>query len=290
MDENIKVIWQKLKLILTDCDSFGKVTCKSGRSSIADVEGAIKYLQQISVFCINYSDSSIIDYFLAENIVSYFYEWSCYQQVSETVSRQLINCQLGVHELLLTHQSKRLLTCNAYVEYLLKLLRLSLKNCGDKSGQISTDVEPKSNSLLPKQNSLDENVEKNLFNKMSHSKSLDFVKQQEFTKINSGGTAENINTRISFLLHQIVIGMLEDETALCTVLNNGKRNKEVNCYNSENFTALSLLVLFLHDTSKAGQFAQDAVLLLVTLSARNEALANKIVHCSDFCPVSVIHM
>jgi hypothetical protein len=290
MEENLAVCWELLKGIITERDAQGKLCLKRNGFTHVGAENTMKYLDIIvTVVVKNGHDENTVNFFLNENILKWFCEWSCLQQDSDTIFQPLILCQLRVHELLLAHHSQALLQRTIYVQSILRLLEVSFNYAfgGSMHRIFLGDNVPSSTSMLTggmvRRNSVDNiYADKVSVNKVPHTKSVDFA-------LSSGASETDLLPRVSFLLHQLVVGMVEDEEALMLLLNNGSSSSSTSTTKTgDRFALLSLLVPFLHDTTKAGQFAQDAVLLLVTLSAKHDDLTHKIVYCTDFCPVSSI--
>lgn len=95
---------------------------------------------------------------------------------------------------------------------------------------------------------------------------------------NSG--SEELEFRLVLVLHQICTCISQE-----TVILESFFSTEAN-HGPAKFLIFSLLIRYIHREGPIGQRARDALLLLMTLSARHPHIGHYIAENSDFCPVS----
>ena len=92
---------------------------------------------------------------------------------------------------------------------------------------------------------------------------------------------KNIEPQMVSVLKQTCIAVSQN-TALLEVLFSANMDQ-----GAARFLVFSLLIPFIHREGSVGQEAREALLLIMSLSAKNETIGHYIANNSDFCPVSV---
>ncbi|XP_061164150.1 FHF complex subunit HOOK-interacting protein 1B-like isoform X2 [Saccostrea echinata] len=94
-----------------------------------------------------------------------------------------------------------------------------------------------------------------------------------------GSKTSDIESRLVLVLHQLCV-CISQETVILESFFNASTN-----HGPTKFLIFSLLIPYLHREGKVGQQARDALLLIMTISARNPHIGLYIAENSDFCPV-----
>ncbi|XP_062576327.1 FHF complex subunit HOOK-interacting protein 1B-like isoform X2 [Saccostrea cucullata] len=94
-----------------------------------------------------------------------------------------------------------------------------------------------------------------------------------------GSKTSDIESRLVLVLHQLCV-CISQETVILESFFNASTN-----HGPTKFLIFSLLIPYIHREGKVGQQARDALLLIMTISARNPHIGLYIAENSDFCPV-----
>nr|XP_022324300.1 FTS and Hook-interacting protein-like isoform X2 [Crassostrea virginica] len=94
-----------------------------------------------------------------------------------------------------------------------------------------------------------------------------------------GSKTSDIENRLVLVLHQLCV-CISQETVILESFFNASTN-----HGPTKFLIFSLLIPYIHREGKVGQQARDALLLIMTISARNPHIGLYIAENSDFCPV-----
>ncbi|XP_056012705.1 FHF complex subunit HOOK-interacting protein 1B-like isoform X4 [Ostrea edulis] len=94
-----------------------------------------------------------------------------------------------------------------------------------------------------------------------------------------GSKTSDIEGRLVLVLHQLCV-CISQETVILESFFNASTN-----HGPTKFLIFSLLIPYIHREGKVGQQARDALLLIMTISARNPHIGLYIAENSDFCPV-----
>lgn len=94
-----------------------------------------------------------------------------------------------------------------------------------------------------------------------------------------GSKTSDVESRLVLVLHQLCV-CISQETVILESFFNASTN-----HGPTKFLIFSLLIPYIHREGKVGQQARDALLLIMTISARNPHIGLYIAENSDFCPV-----
>ena len=95
----------------------------------------------------------------------------------------------------------------------------------------------------------------------------------------SATEAPGVEAQLVLLLHQLCCVLAKDPSVLELFFHTSEDQ------GAANFLIFSLLIPFLHREGGVGQQARDALLLIMSLSAENQRVAEHIAQNTYFCPV-----